>query len=103
MKRLVVPKFETEAEEAQWWYDNREVLGQNFMEALKKGTIHRGGPAAILRETQLMTVRLPNTDLKRVEIIAEERGIGDHACIAELLHEALDREEAKKAKKRKSA
>ena len=26
-ERMVVPKFKTEAEEAQWWYDNREKVG----------------------------------------------------------------------------
>jgi hypothetical protein len=52
MRALVVPKLETEAEEAQWWYDNRDVLEENFIEAIKNGTIHRGGPAALLRETR---------------------------------------------------
>ena len=103
MKRLEIPKFANEAEEAQWWYDHRDMLDENFIEAVKKGTIHVGGPAAILRETRLVTVRLANRDLDRVEQVAKERGIGDHACIAELLREALDREDAKKAKKRKSA
>jgi len=104
MKRLVVPKFETEAEEAQWWYDNRDAVDKNFVEAIKNGTIHRGGPAALLRETRMVQVRLPNTDLDRIEKLAGEKGFTSiQGCISALLHDALDREDAKKAKKRKSA
>lgn len=34
---LKVPKFETEREEADWWYDNRHLLEDEFLEAIKKG------------------------------------------------------------------
>lgn len=98
MKRLVVPKFETEAEEAQWWYDHRDVLDENFIEAVQAGTAHRGGPAALLRETQVIQLRIANTDLARVEKLAEEKGLGNQACINMLIREALDRHEADQRK-----
>ncbi len=99
MKRLVVPKFETEAEEAQWWYDNRDAVGENFAEAIKNGTIHRGGPAALLRETRAITLRIPNSDIERIEKLADEKGFTSiQGCISALLRDALDREDAGKRK-----
>lgn len=35
--RIVVPKFATEAEEAEWWYRNRHVHGKLFHAAVKRG------------------------------------------------------------------
>jgi len=100
MKRLVVPKFETEAEEAQWWYDNRDVLEENFIEAIKNGTIHRGGPAALLKETRAIQLRIPKTDIERVEKVADRKGFSSiQGCISALLHEALDREEEQERRK----
>jgi phosphatidylserine/phosphatidylglycerophosphate/cardiolipin synthase-like enzyme len=37
-----VPKFETEAEEAQWWFDNRSMVEKEFMAAMRNGTVGRG-------------------------------------------------------------
>jgi predicted DNA binding CopG/RHH family protein len=99
MKRLVVPEFATEAEEADWWDQHMDVVGENLIEAMENGTAHRGGPAALLRETRVLQVRIPNTQIERLERLAEEKGISNQACINILLREALDREEdAKKSK-----
>jgi hypothetical protein len=46
MTRLGIPKFASEAEEADWLYEHREELGQEFLEAMREGTLHHGGPAA---------------------------------------------------------
>jgi predicted DNA binding CopG/RHH family protein len=94
MKKLVVPKFETEAEEADWWDQHMDIVGDNLIEAMENGTAHRGGPAALLRETRVMNVRMNNSDLERIEKLAEEKGISDQACMNMLLRDALDREDA---------
>jgi predicted DNA binding CopG/RHH family protein len=96
MKRLVVPKFETEAEEANWWDEHMDIVGENLIEAMQNGTAHRGGPAALLRETRVINVRMNNNDIERMERLAEEKGISNQACINLLLRDALDREDAKK-------
>jgi hypothetical protein len=51
MEKRIIPKFETEAEEARWWYENREELAQDFVNASREG---RAGPGSIarLREKQ---------------------------------------------------
>jgi hypothetical protein len=37
MKTRIIPKFETEAEEAQWWYDNREQTAADLLAAVRDG------------------------------------------------------------------
>jgi hypothetical protein len=53
MKKLVVPKFATEREEADWWYANRRVLESNFLEAMRNGTVGRGIVERLAREGKL--------------------------------------------------
>jgi hypothetical protein len=40
-QRLVIPAFESEAAEADWWYKNRARLDEDFLEAAKKGKLKR--------------------------------------------------------------
>jgi len=35
--KITVPKFATEAEEADWWYDNREEHGKIMAKAMREG------------------------------------------------------------------
>ena len=39
---MVVPKFNTEAEEAQWWFDNREKVEDALIRAMDTGTHPEG-------------------------------------------------------------
>ena len=43
MNRIIneepIPKFATEAEEAQWWYEQRDRLGKNAEAALARGEL----------------------------------------------------------------
>lgn len=98
MKRLVAPKFQSEAEEAKWWDDHMDIVGENLLEAMKKGTAHRGGPAALLRETRNITIRIANSDIERARKLAAQKGIGYQTYMKMLLREGLDREE-KRARK----
>jgi hypothetical protein len=38
MKKLIVPKFSTEAEEAVWWDSHMDVVEENLVEAIQGGT-----------------------------------------------------------------
>ncbi len=51
MEKRIIPKFESEAQEARWWYENREELAQDFVNAVREG---RTGPGSMarLREKQ---------------------------------------------------
>ena len=37
--RRIVPTFATEAEEAEWWYKNRNVHGKQLLAAVKLASI----------------------------------------------------------------
>ncbi len=45
-----LPRFETEAEEAQWWFDHPEELSQDFVTAAKNGTLGEGSLARAARK-----------------------------------------------------
>ena len=45
--RLEVPKFASEEEEANWWFENRGKLEEEFLEAARSGQL-RSGAASIL-------------------------------------------------------
>jgi hypothetical protein len=53
MKKLVMPKFATEREEADWWYANKGVVESNLLEAMQNGTIGRGIVQRVAREGKL--------------------------------------------------
>jgi hypothetical protein len=36
------PKFETEAEEAQWWFDHRDEISDEFIRRAAEGTLGEG-------------------------------------------------------------
>jgi hypothetical protein len=39
VNRRVVPKFSSEAEEAEWWYRNRGMIARDLQEAAKTGEV----------------------------------------------------------------
>src|SRR5260370_10835538 len=97
-KRPLAPKFKTEAEEAQWWYKNRDMVEKEFMKAIRNGTVGRGIAqrlASVARESKNITIRMPVTDIDRARDLAEKKGIGYQTYMKMLLHEALDREAGK--------
>ena len=103
---LKIPKFATEAEEAQWWYDNRELLSEEFHKAAKEGRLRRGGVARLLAErgilppqpTPTTTIRLDPDDIAKARVQAAERGLRYQTYLKMIIHEALrDAEQKRKA------
>ena len=95
MKKLVVPKFATEAEEAKWWDSHMDVVGKNLMRAIRSGSAKLGGPRRLIqerRESKNITIRVAVVDIERARILASERGIGYQTYMKMLLKEALDRQ-----------
>jgi hypothetical protein len=52
MNKLTVPKFESDEQEAQWWYDHKDIVEHNLSEALRNGTGNRGTMQRVLREAR---------------------------------------------------
>jgi hypothetical protein len=49
-EKLVVAKFASEAEEADWWYAHREELTKAFADAVTRGELRTGSVAKLARE-----------------------------------------------------
>lgn len=100
MTDLKVPKFETEAEEAQWWYDNRAKVSAEFHKAAQEGRLKRGGVRRLLAERGLplpspsqplptTTIRLDPDDINKARVQAAKRGLRYQTYLKMIIHEAL--------------
>jgi hypothetical protein len=103
-KKRIVPKFATEAEEAEWWFKNRKVHDKELTAAV------RSGDAQILTKEKLLarieaskkkaaapviSMRIPEADLAMARRQAEKKGLPYQTYIKSLLHETLvEREKA---------
>jgi predicted DNA binding CopG/RHH family protein len=91
-ERILVPKFETEAEEAQWWYQNRNMVESALNKAIDNGTIQSGTAQRLTREARAsrnVTLRMAEADLDLARKQAGEKGLPYQTYIKSLLHEAL--------------
>jgi predicted DNA binding CopG/RHH family protein len=99
-ERIVVPKFKTEAEEAQWWYNNREKVEDALINAMDNGTIRRGTAQRLATEARAsrnVTIRIAEADLDLARRQAEEKGLPYQTYIKSVLHEALVKRERRRA------
>jgi predicted DNA binding CopG/RHH family protein len=99
-ERMVVPKFKTEAEEGQWWYDNREKVEDALIHAMDRRTIQRGTAqrlASEARASRNVTIRMVEADLDLARKQAEEKGLPYQTYIKSVLHEALVKRERRRA------
>jgi hypothetical protein len=100
--KLKLPKFASEGEEAQWWYDHREEVTKAFEQAAARGELRTGSAARLARQpttgiTPTTTVRLDPQDISRARVLAAKRGVRYRTYLKMLLHEALAAEEKKLA------
>ncbi|MGC1722314.1 MAG: hypothetical protein WA746_25290 [Isosphaeraceae bacterium] len=99
--KLKLPKFASEAEEAQWWYDHREEVTIAFEQAAARGELRTGSAARLAREpatgiTPTTTIRLDPQDISRARA-RRQGGVRYQAYLKMLIHEALAAEEKKPA------
>ena len=90
-----IPKFESEAQEAQWWDEHRAQVEQNLSAAMQNGTAQRGSAQRMVREareSKNITIRMPLADLARARQLSARKGLPYQTYIKQLLHDALDRE-----------
>lgn len=94
-----LPKFATEAEEAQWWYEQRDRLTSDAEEALARGELklRQLRPPSGFPPAKNITIRVPAADLERARELAAKRGLRYQTYLKMLLHEALEAEEKKLA------
>jgi hypothetical protein len=96
-KPIVMPKFENEDEEANWWASRqgREFVKQKSAGLRKKGSAPKGsGLVGGLSRTASVQIalRLPEPDVMKAREIATRKGIGYQTLLKILVHEGLRRE-----------
>jgi predicted DNA binding CopG/RHH family protein len=99
-ERLIVPKFKTEAEEAQWWYNNRRKVEDSLIKAMDNGTIRRRFAQRLTsqaRASRNITIRMAESELDLARKQAEEKGLPYQTYIKSVLHEALMKRERRRA------
>ena len=92
-----IPKFQNEAEEADWWFNNQDFVLRLFEKASAEGRLGHGTAKKQMAERQAAkstTIRLDEQDLSLAKTQAERKGLRYQTYLKMLIHEALSREEA---------
>ena len=91
---LNFPEFASEQEEADWWYEHREEVSDDFAEAAAKGEL-RSLRGVLLQDHD---IRLPDAvvtgpfsadELSKVKKIAAAEGLDAEQVIVRVVHEAV--------------
>ena len=94
-RKMIVPKFTSEAEDAKWHQGNRRALESAMERRIREGSTLTLQQAAARAKTRPVTLRLPATDIDTARAMAAQKGIGYQTYVKMLLHEALHRESGK--------
>jgi hypothetical protein len=92
---LIVPKFGSEREEAEWWDANPDFALKILQRAEAEGRLGNGSVArrmAALDAAKEAALKLDATDITLASKLAERRGIEREAYLKELVHTALLKE-----------
>jgi predicted DNA binding CopG/RHH family protein len=95
-REMKIPEFESEAQEARWWDEHRDLVEENLIQAMRDCTTQRGSAQRLVKESRAsknITIRMPLADLERARQLSARKGLAYQTFIKMLLHEALDREE----------
>jgi len=95
-QKRVIPVFKSEAEEAEWWYNNRARLDKDLLEAAKKGELKRLDQATLkarlaASKSRVVSIRLPENDIELARQQAAKKGLPYQTYIKSVLHQALRR------------
>ena len=91
-----IPEFESEAQEARWWDEHKDLEEENLIAAMRDDSAQGGNAQTLVKEgrtSKNITIRMPFADLERARRLSARKGLAYHTFIKMLLHEALDREE----------
>ena len=91
-KKLIIPKFASEAEDARWHDRHRRKLESAVARRILEGSTLTMQQAAARARTRPITIRLATEDMNKARGLAAQKGIGYQTYIKMLLHEALRRE-----------
>jgi DNA-binding MarR family transcriptional regulator len=100
---LTIPLFENEEQEAQWWYDHRDEVEEDFVQGLKDGRVKRASDtergrrviraakrALAAREAaKALIASVSDEDRNRFHQLAVQAGLDDETYIQQVLLNAL--------------
>lgn len=103
-RSIIIPAFATEAEEAEWWYENREVHGRLMLEAARAGKVQiltkeklkERLAASEKKASPVIALRIPEADLALARKQAEKKGLPYQTYIKSILHETLTAREKRR-------
>jgi predicted DNA binding CopG/RHH family protein len=92
MRKVVIPKFSSEAKEAAWWDTHRSEIEAEIRQRMKqKQPLTLGNLLQGAQPSQPITLRIPREDLQTARRLAARKGLGYQTYIKMLLREALAR------------
>jgi predicted DNA binding CopG/RHH family protein len=92
-KKLVIPSFSSDAEDAEWHWKHRRELEDEFLRRMKEGTT-LSRPRRTSRDNpplRPVTIRLSPEDIQSAQKQASERGMGYQTYLRIVLTDALRR------------
>jgi len=98
-ERLVIPTFQSEAEEANWLDSNQDLIAERFALAAAAGRLGNGRVAAKARSksgpnvSPTLTIRIAKDDLAKARVLAARKGLRYQTYLRMLIHEGLDRDQ----------
>src|SRR5260370_34796278 len=82
------PPFKTEAQEAEWWAKNQNLIADRFEQAKAAGKLGKGTVARVARErcsqagaSPTITIRLADDDLTRARTFPADNVRRDHTYL----------------------
>jgi predicted DNA binding CopG/RHH family protein len=105
-KKLVIPSFRNEKDEAAWWERHRAEVEADLRHAMRQQkTLSLSdvlAQAKRMKELLPVTIRLASDDIATARQLASGKGIGYQTYIKLLLHEALAKEAGRQARSSRS-
>jgi predicted DNA binding CopG/RHH family protein len=98
-KKLQIPNFENEDQEAQWWAKNPDFILARFESAAAENRLGRGTTAR-RGMTPTTTIRLDPADISLAKSQAERRGLKYQTYLKMLIRQALTQEESSTKQRR---
>jgi predicted DNA binding CopG/RHH family protein len=87
-QKLEIPRFANEAEEARWWFENQDLVADEFELAAHEGRLGHGRAMQRVLDARGV-LQLEPEDVERARLQAKSHGMEYQAYLKMVLHHAL--------------
>ena len=87
---VTVPRFKSEAAEADWWYENRALVEDLLAKHGRRVGNNLEVEVELKSATRLVSIRLPERDIERAKKLAARKGVGYQTYLRSVVHEVLE-------------